>query len=256
LLIDIFFDNIFMEANMRKIIILSVALLANTALFADPFEDFKTNISKDLLKPFAEDFGGVIGGNDFNSGRALGFPGFDVSLGLTLQSKPSTDNKVLKQAGVDAFGIGMVNASIAVPLTGADLMVRGFSYSGLSIIGGGLRYNIFKSGTLTKFMPDLSVLFFYDSINYDYFKGNHISGDLVASLDFPLIKPYAGIGIDRTKLEIKGVSAALNGIDDPISKMRYTVGAKVTILPFVYLYGAYNSMHGQDGYSGGLGVRF
>jgi len=242
---------------MKKIIFsVLILFLGNILIYADPFEDFKTQIQKDFLKPFAEDFGGIIGGNDFNSGRSLGFPGFDVGLNFTVQTKPNPDNKVLKNAKVDAFGIPLLSAGIGLPLVGTDVIVRGFSYSGLTIVGGGLRYNIFKSGTLTKFMPDLSVSAFYDNINYDYFKGSHISMNLVASFDFPIIKPFAGFGIDKTKLEIKNVNPLLNGIDGSISKPRYTIGAKFTILPLIYIYGAYSSLHSQKAYNAGLGIRF
>jgi hypothetical protein len=226
---------------------------------ADPFSDFKTQIQAQgeaLLKPFAEDLGGLIGANDFNSGRSLGFPGFEAGLAATVQGKPSSDNRLLRDAGVNAFGVAMVHAGAALPLIGADVMVRGVSYSGFSIIGGGLRYPLLKSGTLTKFIPDVSVSAYYDAISYDYFKGSHMSMDAVASFDIPVIKPYAGIGFDRTRLEIKNVSTLLNGVDGSISKPRYTLGVRLSPLPLLYVYGAYNVLHGQAGYSFGAGAKF
>ncbi|MEW5951985.1 MAG: hypothetical protein GX447_06415 [Elusimicrobia bacterium] len=245
---------------MKKVLLSFIcALLTINNVKADSFEDFKTQIAADakgLIKPFAADFGGVLGGNDFSSGRALGFPGFDIGISMAVQSKPSSENLVLKNAKVDAFGIPMVNAAVGLPFAGIDVMARGFSYSGLSIVGGGLRYNIFKSGTLTKFMPDLSVSAFYDSINYDYFKGGHMSFNLAASFDFPIIKPFAGIGFDKTNLEVKNVNPSVNGIDGSISKSRYTLGARLTVMPLIYIYGAYSSLHGQSAYNAGLGARF
>jgi hypothetical protein len=232
---------------------------------ADSFSDFDNYIgstraqAKSLLTPFAMDFGGLIGGADFNSGRALGFPGFDVGLAATVQAKPSSGNTILKNSGVDAFGLPMVQASVGLPLIGADVALRGMSVSGLSIIGGGVRYPVFKSSTLTKFIPDIAVSAFYDVINYDYFKGSHMSLDAVASLDIPIVKPFAGIGIDRTSMEVKGLTggaAVINGVDATISKPRYTLGVKFSPLPLVYIYGAYSSLHGQTGYQGGLGARF
>jgi hypothetical protein len=135
-------------------------------------------------------------------------------------------------------------------------MVRGVGYSGFSIVGGGLRYGLLKSGTLTKFIPDVSVSAYYDVISYDYFKGSHMSLDASASFDIPVIKPYVGVGIDRTKLEIKNVSTLLNGTDASISKPRYTVGVRLSPLPLLYVYGAYNILHGQTGYSIGAGAKF
>lgn len=243
---------------MKKIIILIVGLcLLGLNLFADPFDDFKANFpsDKDYFKPFVKDFGGVLGASDFNNGRALGFPGFDVGFDMAIQKKPSSNDKILRDAGVDAFGIPLVHGSVGLPLVGFDVNLRGFSYSGLNIIGGGLRYNIFKSGMLSKFMPDLSAMVFYDNIRYDYFKGNHISFDLVGSWDIPIVKPFAGVGLDRTKLEVRNVSG-FDGTHETASAARYTLGVKFSPLPLVYVYGAYSIIHSESGYNFGLGMRF
>ncbi|OIO01232.1 MAG: hypothetical protein AUJ51_08660 [Elusimicrobia bacterium CG1_02_56_21] len=245
---------------MKKLILtLCILPLLATGAKADPFEDFKLQIQAQgeaLLKPFAEDLGGIIGANDFNSGRAIGFPGFEAGLAATLQSKPGTNNRILRDADVKTFGAAMLHAGAALPFIGADVMARGVGYSGFSIIGGGLRYPLLKSGTLTKFIPDVSVSAYYDVINYDYFKGSHMSLDAAASFDIPVIKPFVGVGIDRTKLEIKNVNAALNGISGTISKPRYTLGIRLSPMPFLYVYGAYNILHGQTGYSMGAGAKF
>ncbi len=245
---------------MKKIILsLCILPMLAAAAKADPFSDFKTQIQaqgKTLIKPFAADLGGLIGGNDFNSGRAIGFPGFDVGLAATLQSKPSSDNRLLRDAGVKTFGVGMLQAGAALPLIGADVMLRGITYSGLSIVGGGLRYPVLKSGTIARFIPDVSVSAYYDVINYDYFKGTHMSLDAAASFNIPVIKPFVGVGIDRTKVEIQKVSALLNGASGTISKPRYTVGVRFSPLPLLYVYGAYNMLHGQTGYSLGAGAKF
>jgi hypothetical protein len=242
---------------MKKII-LSLCLLPLLAAGAkaDPFADFKTYAADAYIKPFAADLGGVLGGNDFNSGRALGFPGFEAGLAATLQSKPSTDNAILRKAGVNTFGAAMLHAGAAIPLIGADVILRGVSYSGFSIIGGGLRYPLLKSGTLTKFIPDVSLAAYYDAIDYKYFKGTHMSVDASASFDIPVIKPFVGVGLDRTKVEVQGVSALLNGASGTISKPRYTLGVRLSPMPLMYVYGAYNVLHGQAGYSAGAGVKF
>ena len=235
--------------------LLALGMLVGIAK-AGPFSDFNTYASESLLRPFAEDLGGLIGGADFNSGRALGFPGFDVGLAATVQAKPNTKNLILKNADVKAFGLPLAQASVGLPLIGADVTLRGMSVSGFSVIGGGLRKSVIKSGTLTKFIPDVSVSAFYDAINYDYFTGSHMSFNAAASFDIPVIKPFIGVGLDRTTLKIKDVSALLNGADTAISKPRYTMGVKFSPLPLFYVYGAYSILHGQTGYQAGLGARF
>lgn len=249
---------------MKKLMLsLCLLPLLATGAKADPFEDFKADMltksltqAEALLKPFVMDLGGIIGANDFNSGRALGFPGFEAGLAVTVQSKPSIENRLLRDAGVNAFGVPMLQAGAALPLIGADAMVRATGYSGFSIMGAGLRKSVIKSGTVTKFIPDVSVSAWYDVVTYDYFKGSHLSFDASASFDIPVIKPYVGVGIDRTTLEVKNVSAALNGVDATISKPRYTVGVRLSPLPLLYIYGAYNILHGQAGYSFGAGAKF
>ncbi|MBI5745348.1 MAG: hypothetical protein HY952_12465 [Elusimicrobia bacterium] len=242
---------------MKKFI-LSLCLLPLLAAGAkaDPFSDFKSLVQDSYLKPFAADLGGVIGANDFNSGRGLGFPGFEAGAAVTLQAKPSAENRILRDADVKTFGAAMLHGGAALPFLGADVMVRGVGYSGFSIIGGGLRKEVLKSGALTKFIPDVSVSAYYDVITYDYFKGSHMSLNAVASFDIPVIKPFAGVGLDRTKIEIKNVSAALNGTRASISKPRYTLGVRLAPMPLLYVYGAYNILHGQTGYSAGAGVKF
>lgn len=240
---------------MKKLMLsLFMLPLLAAGVKADPFSKFKDNVQDAYLKPFAADLGGVLGANDFNSGRGLGFPGFEAGLAATLQAKPSTENRILRNADVKTFGAAMLHAGAALPLIGADIMVRGTGYSGFSIIGGGLRYPLLKSGTVTKFIPDVSVSAYYDVIDYDYFKGTHMSLDAAASFDIPVIKPYVGVGLDRTKLEVKnvpGVSAS-----GTISKPRYTFGVRFSPLPLLYVYGAYNMLHGQTGYSMGAGAKF
>ncbi len=242
---------------MKKIFLLSVLGLGFFSfLSAGPFDDFKQYFQQNYLKPFVKDFGGVLGANDFSSGRALGFPGFDVGVSLAIQKEPSSDNLILKNAKVDSFGIPMLYGSVGLPFTGFDVNLRGFGYSDLKIIGGGVRYNIFKSGMLFKFMPDLSALAYYDHIDFKYFKGNHLSFDIVGSWDLPIVKPFVGAGIDKTKLETKNIGLGLDGISQSVSKARYTVGLRFCPLPLAYIYGAYSNLHSQSAYNFGLGIRF
>jgi len=246
---------------MKKILKIALFLLVAAGIFAgvakaEPFSDFKTYAAEAYLKPFAEDLGGLIGGADFNSGRALGFTGFDAGVAATVQLKPNSKNLILKNADVKAFGLPLVQVSAGLPVVGADITLRGITVSGLSIIGGGVRKSVIKSGALTKFIPDVSISAFYDVIKYDYFKGSHMSVNAAASFDIPIIKPFIGIGLDRTSLEIKGVSTLLNGVDASISKPRYTLGVKFSPIPLLYVYGAYSSLHGQGGYQAGFGARF
>ncbi len=243
---------------MKKLILaLCATPLLAASVRADVFKDFKNYAtSSAYLKPFAADVGGLIGATDFHTGRTTGFPGFDVGVDASIQAKPDTSDTILRDAKVNAFGLPMVHVAVALPLVRADAMVRGVAYSGFSVIGGGLRYQLLKSGTLTKFIPDVSVSAFYDVISQNYFKGSHISLDASASFDLPVIKPFAGVGVDRTRIEAKNGVGIPSGDYGTISKTRYTVGVRLTPLPLTYIYGAYSGLHGQSGYSVGAGLKF
>lgn len=242
---------------MKKLMLsLCILPLLAAGARADAFGDFKKYAADAYLKPFAADLGGLVGGADFSSGRAIGFPGLDAGIDASIQAKPSSSNRILRDAKVTAFGVPLLHAGVALPVIGADVILRGVAYSGFSIIGGGLRYPVLKSGTLAKFIPDVSLSAYYDVINYDYFKGSHMSVDASASFDLPIIKPFAGVGLDRTKVEVKNVSAALNGASGSASKPRYTLGVRLSPMPLLYVYGACNILHGQNGYSLGAGLKF
>lgn len=244
---------------MKKIILaLAVgAVSSGSAAWASPFDDFKAQIlagAQRGMDAFSADVGGLIGGMDFNSGRAVGFPGFDVGIGGMVQTKPSSSNIILKNANVDAFGLVLPHATVALPVIGADFTLRGITYSGFSVIGGGVTYPVFKSGTVTMFIPDVSVSAYYDRINYDYFSGNHMSLDAAASFNIPVIKPFAGVGYDKTSLDVQSIPGY--NISGSASKTRLTLGAKLIPFPFLYVYGAYTVLHGNTGINFGLGARF
>jgi len=232
---------------------LSSGLCADTF---DPLDAFKTNLADGYVKPFAADLGGLIGGADFSSGRTVGFPGFDVGAVGMVQTLPDSDNRILRNAKVKAFGLGLVQGSVALPFLGADVALRGVKYSKLSVAGAGLRYPLLRSGTLTKFIPDVSVSAFYDAVDFKYFTATHVSADLAASFDLPFIKPFAGAGYDRTRVEIKGVSPVFDGTHAIASKPRYTAGARIVPFPFLYVFGAYTLLHGQHGFNFGAGAKF
>gem|GEM_PF-640187 len=244
--------------NAVSAVFLCVTLLASGAMAStfDPLDKFKTNLDDGFVKPFAADLGGLLGGADFSSGRTIGFPGFDVGGVGMVQNLPGKDNRILRNAKVKAFGLGLLQGAAALPFLDADLVVRGASYSNLTVVGGGLRYSLLRGGSLTKFVPDVSVSAFCDMVNYDYFTARHLSADLAASFDLPFFKPFAGIGYDRTLVEIKGVSAAFDGMDAIAAEPRYTAGARLVPFPFLYVFGAYTLLHDRNGFNFGAGARF
>jgi len=233
----------------------TVWLFPSTARAVNPFDQFLTNLAQDRLAPFALDVGGLLGAADFHSARTLAFPGFDVGLVGSVQSKPEADDQIMNLAGVKGFGLPMLQASVGLPVIPLNLSVRGLSAGGAKFVGGGLRFGVYKSGLIMA-IPDVSVNLNYDVMSHDVFKLGHMSAGVQASFNIPIVKPFVGIGFDRTKVEVNSPLSLLNGVSAKASGTRAQVGATISPLPFVYIYGAYNLLHGQTGYSFGLGAKF
>ena len=224
--------------------------------FADQFNDFKSLVERRLIKPFARDLGGVLGAGVTHYGRTLGFPGFDVGVHGSLQAKPDMKNEILRKTGADKFGIPWVQAEIGLPFR-LDAVVHGISAADINIAGGGLRYGIYRN-TLFPFIPQVAVSVFADSLTHSCFSATHFSGNLMMSLGLPFVTPYAGVGVDRTRVTVRAstVDPALVGVSEAAVGTRLEFGLNVKPLPFVYLHGGYAWLHGQSGYEAGLGLRF
>ncbi|MBI3549774.1 MAG: hypothetical protein HY078_12110 [Elusimicrobia bacterium] len=233
---------------------LAVAIVAGTA-GATAFGDFKSNVNLGNLKPFALDIGGVLGGTNFHSGRSLGMPGFDVGVVGTMQLRPDRDDTILRNAGVQRFGIPMIQAEIGLPFN-FDVIAHGMSAQGARVFGGGLRYGIHKSGVLSV-LPDVAVSVFGDKLNHEFFNATHFSGNVVASFHLPIVHPYVGFGYDVTKATVGAATAAgVVGGSATARGTRLTAGVDVSPIPFLHAYGAYNLLHGLPGIDLGLGFRF
>lgn len=238
-----------------------LALIVSAAFWpasasANPFDEFKSRVAADLLKPFALDVGGLLGSADFHSARTLSFPGFDVGLVGALQAKPEPDDRILTAAGIDSFGLPLLQVSAGLPVVPLNLSLRGLSVGGATFVGGGLKWGLYKSGLLIA-IPDVAVNLNYDTLSHDAFKLNHLSGGVQASFNIPVLKPFVGIGFDNTKIEVKdALTPALNGLSATAKGMRAQVGATMSPLPLLYIFGAYNILHGQNGFSLGMGARF
>lgn len=244
---------------MRKILAVFTLMAALAApAMAGIADDFKNNLTKDAMEPFAADFGGLIGMSDFHTGTAVGFPGFDVGLSVAGQFTPSKGNTILETASVKTFALPMIQATIGLPLD-LEATVRGIGYSGNTLIGGGLRYGLMKH-TVAKFLPDVMVGVFYDKFKNDALDLNHFSASVSASFNIPVVKPFIGIGLDSTKLTAQVPSSwgspVAVGDSVSVTKPRLNVGVNITPFPLTYIYGGYAWLHGNSGFTAGAGARF
>jgi len=220
---------------------------------ANPIQDFKNQATQGVLKPFARDFGGLLGASDFHSARVSGLGGFDVGILGSVQFKPSRDNVALKNTGVQAFGVPLLRVEAGLPLR-LGVFLRGVSAYGATLIGGGVRYQIYKSGLIMA-IPDIAVTVGYDTLRHSILDLNHLGGSIQASFNIPVIKPFAGFGYDSTQIKV-AEPAALAGLKATATGTRLTLGVSMTPFPFSYIFGAYSLMHGESGAQFGVGARF
>lgn len=237
---------------LRLLLLLAFAAVPASA---GPFGDLPNRATGANLKPFALDLGGILGGASFHSGRSLGFPGFDVTvIGMT-QFKPDRDNTILRNPGVKAFGLPMLQAEIGLPFR-TDVIVHGVTGQGARVFGGGLRCGVLRSGALVR-IPDLAVSAFADKVNQTFFSAEHYSLNAAASWNLPFIHPYAGIGYDLTRVKLGASNTpGLAGSSAWARGSRLTGGIDLSPLPLVHVFAAYTLRHGQGGADFGLGARF
>lgn len=208
------------------------------------------------LKPFARDLGGILGSASFHTGRSLGFSGFDVGVQAGLQFYPERDDRILRNNGVRAFGFPWVQAAVGMPFK-FDGFVRGTSFEGLTVAGGGLRYGLLKPAD-KPWAPQLLLSVLGHSAVHQNFSAAHLGFSLVASMGIPVFTPYLGVGLDRTRLLVRSstLDPSLNGTSVTTLESRLAAGMNLKPWHFFYLHLAYILLHGQSGAEAGLGLRF
>ncbi len=209
------------------------SLFVSPAAAAD-YGDFYAVKASDL-KPFARDLGGLLGSGGNQTARPLGFAGFDIGVRAMMQFKPSSGNTVLKKDNI--FGLGVIQAEIGMPYR-IDGFVRGGSFEGLSVAGGGLRYGLWnvsdEKGKTNATLTGMATM-----ATHRYFYAVHFNTSLVCSVNMPVVSPYIGAGYDFTRLEAQTVAdQSLAGRTVRVSEPRFTAGFRAR-LNLGYLAAAY-----------------
>lgn len=239
-----------------KTALAAFALLLASPSHADPFSEFQSRVRNEYVKPFALDLGGVLGGASAHTGRTIGFPGFWAGVVASVQTRPDRDDRVLRDAGVSAFGLPMVEVGVGLPFK-VDVIVHGVTAKGLSVYGGGLRYGLYRTDLVDSFMPNLSISAFGNKVNHAYFSASHGSANAAATWNLPIVKPYFLAGFDVTEVKVGAATApGVAGTKATARGSRFSAGADVRPFPFVSLRGAYTIRHGIPGFDAGLGIQF
>lgn len=244
---------------MRRLL-LAAALLATSSSAsaggADQYGGFQQFADEASMKPFARDLGGILGAATFHGARPLGFSGFDVGARFGGQFYPSKGNKILRNNGVRLFGLPWVQAEIGLPFK-LDGFIRGVSWQGLTIAGGGVRWGLYSYSD-KPWAPHLLLSGVGHSVVHQHFSASHFGGSLVLSSGVPVFVPFVGAGVDRTRVVARTstLDPSLNGRVFSTTEARFTAGFRVKPYQFTYINLAYFLAHGQSGAEGGLGLRF
>jgi hypothetical protein len=209
---------------MRKLTALTVIVLAlgPAASFAGDFDGFRNAAAPDM-KPFARDLGGLLGSGVNQTARPLGFSGFDFGVRAVAQFNPSHGDTVLKKD--NTFGLGMVQAEIGMPYR-IDGFVRGGSYEGVAVAGGGLRYGLWNVSD-EKYKVNAMVIGMANMATNAYFYAVHFNTTLLCSLNMPVVSPFLGAGYDFTRLTAQ--SPTLSDKRVSVSEPRFTAGLRMKI---------------------------
>jgi len=241
---------------MRRLLAVALAAFAAAPAVAGEFDGFAQFADSGSLKPFTRDLGGILGSSTFHSGRSLGFSGFDISAAYDAQFYPSKGDAILLNNGVRAFGLPWVQAEIGLPFR-IDGFIRGVSYQGVTVSGGGLRYGLYSPSD-KPWTPQVLVSVVGDVVVHEDFSASHLGASLVASMGNSQVTPYLGVGLDRTRVQVRQsiIDPALDGTAATAIESRFTAGVRIKLLQFTYLDAAYDLLHGQSGAEAALGMRF
>ena len=242
---------------MKTLCAVAVSLLILApSLRADPLADFQSRARAELIKPFALDLGGLLGSASAHTGRTIGFPGFWAGVVGSVQTRPDKNNMILRNAGVTAFGLPMAEVGVGLPFK-VDVIVHGAKAYGATILGGGLRYGLYRTELLTSFLPNVSVSAFGNKFNHKYFSATHGAFNAAATWDLPIVKPFFLAGFDVTKVTVgSAATPGVTGLSETARGSRFSAGAELSPLPFIRLRGAYTLRHGLPGFDFGLGAAF
>ncbi len=196
------------------------------------------------LSAYNKDINTLIGINDFHTGKATSFPGFDIG-GSFAAVKVGNDNNISSE---DYLTTGFLTAETYIPVVGITAALRGTTINGLESIGAGIKY----SYDILE-VADITVAGFYDRAKTDWYTTDHYSVSAVASASVVFLTPYVGIGYDYGDFSTRKMTVNRDTSDGAV---RYTAGLRVSPFPFVYVFGAYTKTAGNQGFQGGLGFNF
>lgn len=249
----------------KALLFVSVLCLVSGQVFAaDPFDEFKNIINSSItseaqkqLDIFAKDVGSLLAGGSFHQAN-VGFPGVDVAVRVPIKTT-SSDNAIVKAAKVDYIAMPVAQVEVGLPMK-IDLIGRYSAFGDSKMVGGGIRYGLFKS--IVPGIPSISVQATMNNldvkVNANKFKATTTSVAATMSFGIPIVKPYIGAGVDATTIEPDSSITTLTGesCKGTATTTRIEGGVNLTLFPFTYVQLGGAMINGDMGYTAGFGISF
>lgn len=243
---------------MKRIVYLSLLLtLAFTVSRASAQDNFYDEIKKyaedeidAAATPIVEAFGIGVTGGLYHTAKTHGTLGFDVGVRTMMVFIPEGKSEILDSSDVSLFPVPVIQASVGLPMD-FEIMARGFGIKfedeTISLFGAGIKKG-FGSYIPAPGFPDISAMVAYHRFKAgDILTSRHVSFDVMASKSFVIISPYVGFGYDITSMSLKYTYIEPEtDIEVPIDQTikantgRFTVGLKLSPIPFVNIFADYN----------------
>lgn len=254
--------------NVKTTIFTLAALLvlSTGASARNIWDDFGDNVTRENVRAFTKDLGGLIGSGTYTTGRVLGWGGFQIGPRASMVFKMSQGNgedRATKQhtALGDRDEVGSVvypwlQADIGMPFR-IDGFIRASSYQGLTIAGGGLRWGVTRPNEMLGSFQPMLVVSAHSASARD-FSATHYNASLVLSMKFKYFVPYIGGGVDYTTLNINQASLvpALEGEREHAATARATAGFNFKLPSYMDLSLAANYAYYGLGAEASLSLRF
>ena len=237
-----------MLSNTKIALAIGAALLSN-ATTANDFSDIK-QLSQDAFLRLAKDLASVTALRALSPGVTLNLLGFDI--GVEVGVTKVDDAASWRKAGGGATDVVTPRVTVHKGLAagfdiGASIGTAGGS--GLSTIGGILRYQVIEPATLT---PGVTLrLTGNREYNNSALSVRSLGADVVVAKPLVVITPYIGVGAVRAQTSASGTSLA----SVSVNRSRLFVGFD-TQLMFATVSAEAEKSGGATSVSSKIGFRF
>lgn len=216
-------------------------------------QQFPQKTIDDEVKAILKFFDSIVGGGLYHTAALHDVGGVDLALRGSVAMVPSDFENLPVFSQENLLGLAFLQGSLGLP-GNFELMGRFFyfplgssadskigrldSRGGVTLIGVGVKYGLLQMPGLPKFtvIGAYHALFVPEEFDFGTVSTGSFKG--VVSHALPLFTVFAGGGVDITRLSLK--EQFLDGKSFTQALPSLTVGASVSVLPFIHVDASYN----------------